>query len=191
MPETATFYTPGLKFKAAANAQGHDEICFSGSPDIRNPDGSLQREALRMLVAEFGVYGSEYTYIDPLTETTETGSDFRGGFFDLDAQAAEKGWDEREREIVAHHMLKMVRSGNAKFTLYSAPKVSAPWPTYDETPYGKIAELATPLGFVAEALSYEEQTKNRKTVVAELREALTADTVEDEVTVDDEQLTAA
>lgn len=191
MPEKATFYSPGLVFKADAKAQGHTEICFSGAPEIRNQDGSLQREALRMLKAEFGVYGGEFTYVDPLTETVQTGTEFRGGWFDLDREAEAEQWDAREKEIVAEHMLKMANSGRAKFALYSAPKATAPWPTYDSTPYGSIADLAKTLGLVVEALSYEEQGKNRSSVVAALREAVTADVVEPEVTVDDEQLTAA
>lgn len=191
MPETATkYYISGLIFKAAHNAQGHDEVCYAGSPEFRNPDGSLQREAQRMLVAEFGVYGGEFTYRDPLTEMTETGSEFRGGWFDLDGQAEQKGWEAFEKEIVARHMIRMADSGKAKFTLYSAPKAVAPWPTYDETPHGKIAEFAVMAGLVGEALAYEEQNKKRKSVVEALRASLTSPEPEAESQVDDAELTA-
>lgn len=166
-----TYYRPGLVFKAHEKAQGHQEFCFPGAPEIRNPDGSLQREAIRELVAEFGVYGGEYMYEDPLTGQTEIGSEFRGGYFNLDQQAEQKGWDEREREIVARHMLTLP-PGRAQFTLYSAPKVGAPWPTYDTTPHGKIVELASTLGLIAESLVYEEQEKARKTVIEGLKAAL-------------------
>lgn len=191
LPEKATtYYIPGLVFKAAQKAQGHDEVCYAGSPEVRNPDGSLQKEAQRMLIAEFGVYGGEFTYIDPVTETTEVGSEFRGGWFDLDVQAEQKGWESFEKEIVARHMIRMANSGKAKFTLYSAPKLTAPWPTYDDMHFSKIVEFASALGLVGEALAYEEQNNNRKSVVSGLREAL-ATPVEDEVLVDDAELTAA
>ena len=168
-----TYYRKGLVFKANQNSYAHQECCFPGAPEIRNPDGSLQREAIRPLWAEFGIYGGEFTYIDPLTQATEIGSEVWGGFFDLDSQAEAKNWTDTEKEIVARHMLTLP-PGRAMFSLYSVPPAEAPWPTYDETPHGKIVELAQMIGKVAEALTYEEQNKARKTVVEGLKAVLAA-----------------
>lgn len=169
-----TYYRPGLVFKAAEKAQGHQECCYPGAPEIRNHDGTLQREDIRPLFAEFGVYGSEFSYEDPLTGTTEIGSEFRGGYFNLDQQADEKGWDDRERELVARHMIRLADTSRAQFSLYSAPKAAAPWPTYDATHHNQIATLAQTLGLVGESLAYEEQNKARPGVIEKLREAAKA-----------------
>lgn len=179
-----TYYQKGLVFKAHTKAFAHQECCFPGAPEMRNQDGSLLREAIRPLWAEFGVYGGEYTYEDPLTGGTEIGSEVWGGFFDLDSQAEAKGWDEREKEIVARHMLTLP-AGRAMFSLYSVPKPTAPWPSYDKTHHSKIVDLAKELGFVSEALNYEEQNKARPTVVEGLRAVLA------EPVVDEESLTAS
>lgn len=168
-----TFYRPGLVFKAKEKAQGHDEICRKYAPPILTPDGgSIVREAIRELVAEFGVYGGEYAYEDPITGTQEIGSDFRGGYFNLDEQATSKGWDEVEKEVVARHMTQMLDKSWCQFTLYSAPKVSAPWPNYDSTHHSKIVEIAKATGTEQTALAYEKQEKNRKSVIEGLTEAL-------------------
>jgi hypothetical protein len=168
-----TYYRPGLVFKAKPLAQGHQECCRKYAAPVYTPDGAgIVRDEIPALWAEFGVYGGEYTYEDPMTGATEIGSEFRGGYFDLDAQAAQKGWDDNEKEIVARHMLTMLNKSWVQFTLYDAPKVSAPWPTYDETHHSKVVDLAKTLGLVSEALLYEEQNKNRPSVVEGLRAAL-------------------
>ena len=168
-----TFYTPGLVFKAKPLAQGHQECCRRYAAPVYTPDGSgIVREEIPALWAEFGVYGGEFAYIDPLTDQTEFGSEFRGGYFDLDAQAAEKGWSDVEKEIVARHMLSMLNKSWCQFTLHDAPKVAPPWPTYDDAHHNQVVALAVQLGLVAESLLYEEQNKNRDSVVAKLREEL-------------------
>lgn len=165
-----TYYRPGLVFKAHEKAQGHQEICRSYKP-IYSADGTVIDE-IRELNAEFGVYGNQYRYIDPDTQREETGSEFRGGYFNLDQQAEDKGWTDDEKEIVARHLTRLAENGRGQFTLYSRPKVGAPWPTYDETHHSKIVDLATTLGLVSEALLYEEQEKARPSVVEGLRAAL-------------------
>lgn len=178
LPET--YYRPGLVFKAHPKAQGHQECCRKYAAPVYTPDGSgVVREEIPALWAEFGVYGGEYRYIDPDTQREEIGSEFRGGYFDLDVQGTEKGWSDVEKEIVARHMLRLAESGRGQFALYSAPKVTAPWPTYDATHHSKVVELASTLGLVAEALLYEEQNKKRASVVDGLRSKMNEPTVAD------------
>lgn len=59
-----------------------------------------------------------------------------------------------------------------------------PWPSYDETQWKKIAPLARELGFVAEAVAYEEaKDEPRPAVLAALREqhaAAVEEALEDE-----------
>lgn len=170
---TKTFYQPGLVFKAKPKSLGHQEICRKYAAAVYTPDGAgIVRDEIPALIAEFGVFGAEFNYEDPMTGVRETGSEFRGGYFNLDEQAAEKGWDDGEKEIVARHMLQMLSKPYAQFTLHEQLKAPAPWPTYDETHHNKVVELATALGFVGEALLYEEQNKKRPSVVEGLREAL-------------------
>lgn len=169
------YYRPGLVFKAHEKAQGHQECCRKFAGAVYTPDGAgVVREEIPALWAEFGVYGSQYRYQDPDTGREEIGSDFRGGYFNLDEQAREKGWSDDEKEIVARHMLRLADSGRGQFTLYSKPKVGPPWPTYDQTHHSKIVDLAQSLGLLSESLLYEEQEKQRPSVIEGLRAALTA-----------------
>lgn len=168
-----TYYRPGLVFKAKAKALGHQECCRKYAAPVYTPDGSgIVRDEIPALWAEFGVYGNEFTYEDPMTGATEIGSEFRGGYFNLDEQAREKGWEDAEKEVVARHMLTMLSKPWAQFTLHEQARIPAPWPTYDETHHSKIVDLASTLGFVGEALIYEEQNKKRPSVIEGLREAL-------------------
>ena len=202
MAEVKTYYRPGLEFKARRGALCHQECCFAEQPEIRNQDGTLQREKVRALWAEFGIYGAEVqrTKSDPNTGEVEAvndmfdgtplfSADIRGGWFDLDSQAEDKGWDEREREIVAEHMLKKLRDADCEFTLVDrAPRVwPAPWPTYDGTHHKQIPTLAVTLGLVQAALDYELQNKKRAEVVERLREALDAPAA----VAEDDELVAA
>ena len=107
-----TWYTPGLMFKAKRGADGHQEVCRSRKEQLA-VDGTVVN-VIPELLAEFGVVGEEYSW-----EKTDdhgnlvdqgVGFDFRGGFFNLDIQAEEKGWDDDELEIVARHMLRMACS---------------------------------------------------------------------------------
>lgn len=166
-----TYYRPGLVFKAHEKAFAHQECCFPGAPEIRNQDGSLQREEIRALWAEFGVYGAEYQYQNADGQM-DVAADIRGGYFNLDEQAREKGWNDKEKEIVARHMLRLAESGRGQFSLYSKPATPAPWPTFDQTHHNQIPVLAAQLGLLNEALAYESENKNRDGVVGKLREEL-------------------
>lgn len=202
MPDVKTYYRPGLEFKAKTGSLCHEECCFPEQPEIRNHDGTLMREKGRALWAEFGIYGPEVqrTKADEVTGEVEAvndmfdgtplfSADIRGGWFDLDAQAEQKGWDDREKELVAEHMLKKLRDADCQFALVERGPVvyAAPWPTYDATHHNQIPTLAASLGFAQAALAYELQNKNRETVVAKLRELV----AEPAVAVDDESLVAA
>lgn len=161
---------------------------------MRNTDGTLLAEEIRPLWAEFGVYGAEYRPTDangePINDmfdgTPLTFADIRGGFFDLDLQAEEKGWSDSEKEIVARHMQRKLRDADCLFLLAEEPRYQAPWPTYDTTHHGQIPTLASQLGLVRESLAYELQNKKRAGVVDKLKEIAATPVV-----VEEESLTAA
>ena len=135
------------------------------------PQGDLFDET-RELVAEFGVFGEEYTYETP-DGTTDFGVDIRGHFFDLDAQAEQKGWDDEEKELVARKLLReIVVKFPGECQLYSEPPAVKPWPKYDEAHHNQIPVLADQFGCVAEALRYEKQNRKRESVIAKLSELL-------------------
>lgn len=192
MTQGKTYYTPGLVFKAKQGALGHQEVCRRFVPAVYTPDGAgIVREEIPELLAEFGVWGSEFTYEDPLTGMTEVGSDFRGGFFDLDTQAEQKGWGPTEKEIVARHMLTLPPN-RAMFYLLAKAPAAKPWPSYDEMHHKQVVPFAVQAGLVAEALAYEQDTLNRPSVVDGLRESLVEDQRAAEADADSvEELTVA
>jgi len=51
-------------------------------------------------------------------------------------------------------------------------KAAKPWPSYDDAHHNKIASLASELGLVAEALAYEQENKQRPTVIEQLEAAM-------------------
>lgn len=200
-----TFYRPGLRFRVKPGAHGggicHQECCYAGKPAVFNNDGTMQQEEIRPLWAEFGVYGEERQRtvwndktqeFDPVNDmfdgTPLFSADIRGGFFDLDVQAEQKGWSDSEKEIVARHMLRKLRDADCLFLLAEEPRYAAPWPTYDSTHHKSIPGIAIATGTVSAALGYELQNKKREGLIAELREALNANPAP---TVDEESLTAA
>ncbi len=168
MAETKTYYQPGLVFRSKTSA--HQEVCRPYKA-VRAMDGTIVDE-VRELLAEFAYHGGEYTYVN-IDGAEDVAADIRGHFFDLDAQAEQKGWSDEEKEIVARHMIRMCqRFPGGDFSLYSKPKLPAPWPRYDETHHAKIADLAEQLGLVAEALAYEKENKKRSSVISDLERIL-------------------
>ena len=124
------------------------------------------------LLVSSGMRDAGYTYVN-IDGAEDVAADIRGHFFDLDAQAEQKGWSDEEKEIVARHMIRMCqRFPGGDFSLYSKPKLPAPWPRYDETHHAKIADLAEQLGLVAEALAYEKENKKRSSVISDLERIL-------------------
>lgn len=171
------WYRPGLVFRSKTSA--HQEVCRTYSAS-RSPDGSIVSEN-RELLAEFALFGGDYQYVNPETGATQTAPEIRGHFFDLDMQAEQKEWNAQEKEIVARHMLRTAeRRPGGDFSLWSKPAVQSPWVTYDETEAGKIADIAQATGFIAEALAYEQENKNRKPVVTDLEKLLELGKVEEE-----------
>ena len=188
MSETKTYYRPGLRFKARQGALCHQECCFKGAEEVRNADGSLRTEEIRPLWAEFGTYGGEYRPSldgsEPLNDLYDghplVFADIRGGFFDLDVQAEEKGWSDTEKEVVARHMLRKLNEPDCQFTMLEATRVAAPWPTYDSMHHNKIPVFAADSGLIPQALAYELQNKKRESVIEKLRELAAAPATDDE-----------
>jgi hypothetical protein len=179
-----TYYRPGLVFKAHEKSRGHQEICRKEYKQFAT-DGTMISET-RALIAEFAVHGGEYSYVNP-DGVTDRAADIRLGWFDLDTQAEQKGWSPEEKEIVARHMTRMAEARpGGDFTLWSKPAAVKPWPTYDETPADQIPVIAKATGTTGDAVVYESENKNRKTVLAKLQDEL-----EKAQSVDAESLTAA
>ena len=174
MAETKTWYRPGLVFKANQKAVCHQEVCRSRK-ELLTVDGTVYDEVPELL-AEFGIYGDEYSYIDA-DGFSNSGADIRGGWFNLDIQAEEKEWGPEEKEIVARHMLRQIENPrlHAEFELWSAPPVGKPWPTIDTTHPKQIPVLAAQLGLASEALSWVRENKPQWTeCVDKLQEQLEA-----------------
>lgn len=65
---------------------------------------------------------------------------------------------------------------NPTFTdmkIHEAPKINAPWPTYDTTHHNQVPVIASQIGMVAEAIAYETRGREggpRESVVKKLAE---------------------
>lgn len=150
--------------------------------DIWNHDGSVLMDTVPPLTAEFAYHGGEFTFDNPLTGAKDVGADIRGHFFDSAQQAEEKGWSQEEHDMVVKTLDRLCKQTPEYVWEVTIEKATAPWPTYDDTPHGKVVELAVTLGLVSEALVYEEQNKARKSVVEGLTAALAPEETVDELT---------
>lgn len=124
------------------------------------------------LVADFGDMNAAPIH-DPDGQYGEAGADYyniRGHFIDTLEQGRKKEWTDDERALVEKKLL--VYQNPADHWLHTKPAAAKPWPTYDETAANGIAQLASQLGLVGEALRYEKENKSRKQVIDAL-EALT------------------
>lgn len=181
-----TWYRPGLIFKAGPKEFGHQECCRS-EKRVYAVDGTVI-DVIPALWAEFGTFGEEYAY-ETVDGGTDYAADIRGGFFDLDAQAEQKGWGDEEKEIVARHMIRLVEQRKASFSLYSKPPIPKPWPTIDTTHAKQVPGLAEQLGLSVEALAWVEENKPTWTeAISLLREQIKAKQAEASI---EESLTAA
>lgn len=140
--------------------------------DIWNHDGSVLMDTREPLTAEFAFHGGEFVFDNPLTGNTDVGADIRGHYFDSAQQAEEKGWTQEEHDMVVTALDRKCKSEPEYVWEVTLAKAEKPWPTYDETHHNQIPTLATTLGLVFEAIAYEEQGKNRESVLAKLREAV-------------------
>ena len=133
------------------------------------------------IAVEFGVFGPEFT-AEAEDGTVSTHAYISGGLYDLDADAAEKGWTEEEQKLIEAKLDEMCNQPWCGIQREVDVAPAAPWPSYDTTDAGKIAMLAGELGLVSEALAYEVATKQRRQVVAGLEKALQTAAVEEELT---------
>lgn len=140
--------------------------------DKWNHDGTVLLDTRPPLTAEFAYHGGEFTFHNPLTGATDVGADIRGHYFDSAQQAEEKGWSQEEHDLVVQAIDRKCKSEPEYVWEVTLAKAEKPWPTYDETHHNQIPTLAKTLGLVAETLLYEEQNKNRESVLEKLRAEL-------------------
>ena len=99
----------------------------------------------------------------------------RIGVFDSEEWQRRYDLPNEDREAVEQKLLRSPFYGEDFIKVeaaYLAPQ--KPWASYDETHHFKIPGLAVELGLVAEALAYEQATKNREGVVKALEDKLPA-----------------
>jgi len=161
------------------------QILVRPKRDKWNHDGTVLMETFLPLTAEFAYHGGEFTFHNPLTGSQDVGADIRGHFFDSAQQAEEKGWTQEEHDLVVNAVDRKCKTEPEYVWEVTLAKAEKPWPTYDEMHHSKIVETAITLGLVAESLAYEEQNKNRPSIVEGLTDALPA------VTSGDEEFVAA
>jgi hypothetical protein len=91
----------------------------------------------------------------------------RIGVWDSVAWQAEHSLEDEDREAAEQLLLNSSYYGN-EFFLLEEVKAAKPWPSYDDAHHNKVAALASELGLVAEALAYEQENKQRPTVIEQL-----------------------
>jgi len=126
------------------------------------------------LVADFGEHGGTFNSENPLTGQMEEHAVIHGHFFDSEAAQQQLGWSDEERESVEAAIERIGRQqpflvAKVEFEVVPAEK---PWPTYDDMNAEQVAQFAESLGLVREALLYESENKQRKTLIAQLEETL-------------------
>lgn len=142
--------------------------------DILHPVTGTKIDEVKRLAADFGVHRGEFTYTDPETGMSDRYADISGGFFDLDAYATANDITEDEKEAMRRHLVRKAETNPDYVQIHNPTAVAAPWPTYDTTHHFAIPKLALQLGLVEHALVYEQQTKNRDSIVKALQENLGA-----------------
>jgi len=139
-----------------------------------HPASGMETSRIKGLVASFGLPGSEFSIVNPLTGETERHAEIRGGFFDSDAAKEQQGWTDEEHDIVVESLNKLCVQqptvcARVEQEIYAPVK---PWPTYDETHHKTIPVLAGQLGLVELTLAYERENRNREGIIAALEEQL-------------------
>lgn len=138
-----------------------------------HPATGLVVSTTKRLGFDFAKHGPEYDYTDA-EGRVQKASDIRGHFFNTGSAQEEFGWTDDEREAVEQALDRWCQRWPEAVWEVSAAKAGKPWPKYDETHHNQIPVLAEQLGFVAEALQYEVENKNRSGVVEKLNEILAA-----------------
>lgn len=95
----------------------------------------------------------------------------RIGVWDSVAWQAEYSLSDADREAGENLLLNDSAYG-VEYIVVEAVKAAKPWPSYDDTHHNKVVSLAAELGLVAEALAYEQENKQRPTVIEQLEAAL-------------------
>lgn len=152
-----------------------------------HPSTGLVTGRTKRLGFDFAKHGAEYEYEDA-DGNVQRAPDIRGHFFNTGVAQRENNWTDEEREAVEYALDQWCERWPEAVWVVSQAKAPKPWPKYDEAHHNQIPVLAEQLGFVAEALQYEQENKNRPAVVEKLSELVNA-AAEAEAT--GESLTAA
>jgi len=94
----------------------------------------------------------------------------RIGVWDSVEWQAKNGLSDDEREAGEQMLLTSSYLG-FEFIKVEEVKAVKPWPSYDDTHHNKVASLASELGLVPEALAYEQENKQRASVLEQLEAA--------------------
>jgi hypothetical protein len=129
----------------------------------------FKRITKRQLVADFG-YISAPEFPD---EEGKMQAVIQGGVFDSEDAQKRLNWSDEERQIVEQRLLELILNppdgaSRGDVALYEPPKPTPPWPTYDSVHHNKIPTLAGELGLIEQAITYEQRTKRRESVLRAL-----------------------
>lgn len=114
---------------------------------------------------------------------------------EVDDMIREQEWNDEDMKLMeAKIEWDMQNPTFRDMWVHSAPKIEAPWPTYDETHHNQVAAVAIATGLVSEALTYETRGRDggpRASVVEKLQQALaSSDSLDEEVDVEEEEIAA-
>jgi len=140
---------------------------------VYNPvnGAEMYDQEVKELCAEFGVHRGEFRALDEFG-VEHTFGDICGFFYDLDADAEAKGWSADEKEIMRAHLIRKAESNPDFCQVYEPTPAERPWPAYDDAHHFSIPKLAIELGLAEQTLAYEQQNKNRDSIVEALQKAL-------------------
>jgi hypothetical protein len=143
--------------------------------DKRHPTTGDIIDTEQALWVDFGKYGEVQTFMNPETGESHTGAQVIGHYYDTDAEAIDRGWDQDTHDHVVRRLRDAMRREpyRVQEIARELPKAGVPWPTFDQADAKQIVELAPALGLVAATLAYERENRNRPTVIDAL-EALLA-----------------
>ena len=152
-----------------------------------HPTMDVVMETIPEMVAEFGVHRPEVEV--ETTSGVERFGDISGYFYDLDADAKAKGWNDEEYAIALKRLDDLCETWPEAIWKLEDLAPTAPRATYDKMDYAKVASFALELGLASEALANELATKNRKSVVKALQDSLAATAAEEKAPVNENSAT--